>query len=238
MRPSVELTSSGLSFGIVSGVLVAFGAVGLFKGLAAGPVSLVSPISAAYPLVTTIVALLVFNAQLSLRQLFGIALVMTGILLAAELIGLGRVNRKIGVGPAWAFLSVLSWGVGFALLAQAISSLGWQAATFLELASLTITFVILLPFIKGREKISLSLLRRMSLNKFILSAALIQLIGVFAINLGMAYETTSGAVIVAISACYPVLTIFLALRHFKEEVKYIPLLGAFISIAGVVILSL
>lgn len=51
-------------------------------------------------------------------------------------------------------------------------------------------------------------------------------------------EDRAGAVVTAISAWDPILTIFLALKYFDERVKILPLAGAFVGIIGVVVLSL
>lgn len=239
LHPAVTITLDGFLLAATSGVGLTIGALTFFKGLNLGPVSLVSPISSAYPLATTLLALLVFHVQISPGQIAGIALVMLGVLLAAELIKVKQPLRKIGAGPSWALATVVSWGVSFGLLAQAIGQLGWEMATLIELAFVVISFICLLPFVKGKEVISFKNLVHMTRNKYIISSGIIQLVGVFALNIGLSQDAASGgAVLTAISACYPVLTIFLALRHFKESVRVVPLAGAFISIVGVVTLSL
>jgi drug/metabolite transporter (DMT)-like permease len=57
------------------------------------------------------------------------------------------------------------------------------------------------------------------------------------LNLGLANESASGAIVTALSGCYPVLTVFLALRHFKEEFKLIPLAGGLVSVVGAIMIS-
>jgi drug/metabolite transporter (DMT)-like permease len=78
----------------------------------------------------------------------------------------------------------------------------------------------------------------MAQNKFVLGAATIQLVGAIAINVGLEYETASGAIITAISAMYPILTMALALAGLKEKVTRPAIAGALISVFGVVALSL
>jgi drug/metabolite transporter (DMT)-like permease len=170
--------------------------------------------------------------------MLGILLVVLGIIAASGLLTLKKSKRKISRGPAFALFAALVWGIGFALLAQAIKSGDWQIVSVVEFSFVTITLLVLIPFIKGTEVISLETVKQGFLSKFVLGASLIQLLGVVALNLGISKSTASGgAVITAISACYPILTIFLALKHFEEEVKVVPLLGAFVGIFGVVILS-
>ena len=68
--------------------------------------------------------------------------------------------------------------------------------------------------------------------------SVILLSGNIVFNVGLTDASGAGAVIVTtLSACYPALTIVLALRHLDEEVETIPLVGAFVAIIGVVTLS-
>lgn len=238
LHPPFEVTSRGLWYVVTASLAISFGAVAFFKCLKAGPVSIVSPLSGAYPLVTTVMALAVFQADLSLRQVGGIVLVVTGVAFASEIIGARLQTKKIGSGPAWAFATALGWGVGFSLLSQAIGEMGWQITTLIELILCTVAIGVALPLIKGEEHITARSLRQGGLNRFIVSAALIQVCGALALNFGLANESASGAIVTALSACYPVLTVFLALIHFKEQVKFIPLAGGFVTIAGAIILSI
>ena len=239
LHPNIEITKTAIVFAASSGVFLALGAVSFFIGLGAGPVSLVSPISSTYPLVTTLLALAVFHAHLTAREMVGIFLVVLGITAASGLLSLQKSKRKVTKGPAFALLAALGWGIGFALLAQAINRADWKIVSIVEFALVTVTFLILVPLIKGDEVISRSTIYKGLRNKFVIGASIIQLLGVLALNVGISKSAaTGGAVIIAISAVYPVLTIFLALKHFNERVKFIPLLGAFLGIAGVVVLSL
>ncbi len=85
-------STSGLSFqslpmflcvGGGLGVINAFANLSLYKGLAVGPIALVSPISASYGLVTTTLAVLLFHEILSPLQGVALSLVLAGILLSA-----------------------------------------------------------------------------------------------------------------------------------------------------------
>lgn len=239
LHPQVNLTWSGFSYAAASGIFLSFGAASFFVGLEAGPVSIVSPLTSTYPLITTILALLVFHAHLSSVEIVGIVLTMLGITAASGLLTAKGSKHSITKGPAFALLTALMWGIGFALLAQAIKRINWQPTSFIEFVSVSITFLLLIPFVKGKEVVSKETIVRGIKNQFVIGASIIQLLGVIALDIGISKSTASGgAVITAISACYPVLTIFLALKHFGEKVKLIPICGAFIGIAGVVILSL
>ena len=75
--PMLLLLGGGL------GAINAFANLSLYKGLALGPIALVSPISASYGLVTTMLAVVLFHEVLSPLQGIAISLVLVGIFLAA-----------------------------------------------------------------------------------------------------------------------------------------------------------
>lgn len=238
LRYPLHVSSVGVLYAIASGMVITIGALSYFRGLAIGPVSLVSPLSAAYPLVTTLIAIAVFAARPSSSQLGAIGLIIVGVMAATGLIG-GTVKKmKLQKGPALGLLTALSWGVGYALASQAIQRLGWEFASFVEFSAMAIAFGIFIPlFIPAHGLTTRSLVSGIR-NKFVLLSGSISFCAALALNLGLARESSSGAIVATLSACYPVLTVILARRSFNEEVALIPLTGAFASICGVVLLSI
>jgi drug/metabolite transporter (DMT)-like permease len=239
MHPHVAMSATAFDYAAVSGITVSVGAAAFFVGLEVGPVSIVSPLTSTYPLITTLLALVAFHAHLTIEEIGGILLTVLGITAASGLLATRKSERKLSKGPTYALVAALTWGVGFALLAQAIKRINWELASVIELSFCTLTLFALLPLTKGTEEISWRATWQGLKSKFVLTAGVIQLGGVIGLNLGIARSTsTDGAVVTAISACYPILTIFLALKHFGEKVDLLPLAGAFVGIAGIVILSL
>lgn len=237
LRQHSHLTNAAFIYGASSGIVFTIGALAFFKGLKAGPVSIVAPLSGTYPLITLLVALLAFHAHITLGQLGGILLVMLGALAAAELLGTKRRMHGIGSGPAWAFLTAIGWGAAYALLNQSIARVGWQMASLIEFVFVVVGLLIFMPFVKGDEDLSFHKMCHMAGNKFILTAGAIQLIGMLALNLGLAKEGGSGAVVTAISSCCPAITMLLAFRHLDEKIALLPLAGALTTVLGVIVLS-
>lgn len=227
---------NGILFGVSAGLLWGLGLLLFYRGLEIGPVSLVSPIGGAYPLITTIIVIVIFGETLTTTQIVGIILIVFGITVASGIYEFKKSKQKIAKGVMYGILTFIAWGIAFALLGESVSSLGWQKAAFLEIWSQLLMVVVLLPILLGRKVYSIqkpSLLK----NKYILGAALLQLFGLVVFDIGLS-STTSSAVITAISASYPALTIFLAIKHLKEKNKIIQLMGAFITVIGVIILSI
>lgn len=238
-RNGHRVGASGMYYAIASGVVITLGALSYFRGLAIGPVALVSPLSAAYPLVTTIVAFVIFGARLSGWQTAAIYMIMAGVMAASGLLTTkGIATRKVQKGPLLGLATAVFWGLGYAFAAQAITRLGWQLASLVEFSAMAVAFGVFIPLIKTTEIITLQHVASACKNTFILLSAGISLCAAVSLNVGLSREHSSGAIVAALSACYPVLTVLLARRSFDEAVAKIPLLGAFVSIGGVILLSL
>ena len=238
LRDSYQMTAAAFWYAVGAGSTITLGAIAFYKGLKAGPVSLVTPLSAAYPLVTTFIAVVIFNARLTAGQIIGVGVIVVGVMLASEIIGKNRTTRRIGEGPMYALLCALGWGIGYALMAQSAKRVGWESATLIEFGAIVLAFLACLPFARKYERITWKATRSMLTNRIIVCTALIQVMAALAFNIGLSKETTSGALVSALSACYPVLTIILAMRHFGEKFDLIPFMGAGLSIIGVIAISI
>ena len=91
--PLVNVFFSGMEYkllllllfiGIGLGLINTLANLSLYKGLALGPMALVSPISSCYGLVTTLLAVILFQEKLSLLQILAIVLIFSGLLLSAR----------------------------------------------------------------------------------------------------------------------------------------------------------
>ena len=98
-----------LLVGISLGIVNTCANLSLYRGLAIGPVALVSPIAASYGLVTTILALCIYHDALGMPQVLAIGLVFAGVMLAAT-------DSKRPVFPKF---SVITW-VRICLLASTL----------------------------------------------------------------------------------------------------------------------
>ncbi|HTE57950.1 MAG TPA: EamA family transporter [Verrucomicrobiae bacterium] len=233
-----NLMRSDMWYAVGGGIAQGIGLISFFQALKVGPVSLVSPLSSAYPLITTILLLMFFHGSLSPRQIIGVAVVTLGVLAASELFNIKNSDRRLGRGPALALLTASAWGLAYVLMSQALHDISWQTASLVQISCIFVTCAVLAPIVKGSEKI----LTRASLhslkNPYIIGAGVLQMFGMVIINVGIEQDANLAPVVAAVSACYPVLTILLALKHLKEDFKLVPICGAIVTIAGVIILSL
>ncbi|HUB93381.1 MAG TPA: EamA family transporter [Verrucomicrobiae bacterium] len=239
LRHHHNLPMAGFVYAVAAGLFFALGGAAFFTGLEAGPVSIVSPVSSVYPLFMTLLTVTIFRTHLTIRELIGILLVVIGVTVASDLLTSKDSKRRVGKGPAFALLTAVTWGIAYVFLAQAIKRGDWQIMTLVEYIFAALGITALLPFMKGNEVVSIATVRSGFRNKFIVGAGAIQIFAFAALSIGIAKSTASGGTVVtAISACYPILTIFLALKHFNEEFRLVPLIGVVVGVAGVVLLSL
>jgi transporter family protein len=81
LKFKVQFNIPGFSYGLAIGLLGFFGAFMYLLAVSKGPLALVAPITALYPMLAIIMSLVFLNEAISLRQGFGIALSMVAIYL-------------------------------------------------------------------------------------------------------------------------------------------------------------
>ena len=115
---------------ILAGVLVGLAGAGaylsFFTALRIGPLSVVSPIAAAYGGLTVILAVIILGESLSLGQAAGAALATIGVVLAGLVFDGGlRSARVVGRGVAFAMVALVLFAVMTVGSAEAIDISGW-----------------------------------------------------------------------------------------------------------------
>lgn len=233
-----HFTAEGIWFAVGGSAFLGLAQALFFKAMRYGPVGLVSSIASVYPIISLLTGVLLFAANLSSQQVIGILLVVGGVMAASGATDRKETSKRLGPGPLLALVPVLGWGIGWALMAQGIARMGWESVALIGMVLTPVMLAPLVPLIKGDERFTAKAWRASWLLPAILGAAVIQMTGFLALNLGIAEEPDSAAVAIAISACYPVLTIFLALRQLNERIPLVPLSGGIVGIIGVVVLSL
>jgi drug/metabolite transporter (DMT)-like permease len=115
---------------VVLGILVGLAGAGaylsFFTALRIGPLSVVSPISAAYGGLTVVLAVIFLGESLSPAQAAGSALATAGVVLAGLVFDGGlRSARIVGRGVAFAMVALVLFAVMTIGSAQAIPVAGW-----------------------------------------------------------------------------------------------------------------
>ncbi|HVI69523.1 MAG TPA: GRP family sugar transporter [Magnetospirillaceae bacterium] len=236
LAKDVTFTSEGVIYALIGSIFFAGAQASFFKAMRFGPVGLVSSISSTYPLVALLVGVILFAVGVSVVKVVGIVFIVAGVMVASGL--LEKSKHRLGKGPLVALLPAFGWGVGLGFISQALSLMDWQGTLLIELLVAPVVLLIGLPCIKGDEHVTLGSLAKGARLPVVWMSGLLQMSGLLALNVGIVRKPSEAAVIVAVSSCYPALTIFLALRHLKETIPLVPLIGGIVGIVGVIILAL
>lgn len=227
-----------LLYATASGVAFAAANIAFYKALEYGPVNIVSPLGSLYPLVTLALLVAAFGSAVSGVQAVGALVVVGGAAVASGLLDKGTGKRRIGRGPLLGLIAAVAWGLAFAFLAQSIGRIGWEFPTLVELVVEAIVLLLTAPLLTRIEPGLYRQLLKGLRSPIVWVAGLLVELAFWSITFGLDYASDYTAVIVAVSACYPALTAFLAIRHLKEDFHPLALIGAFVAVSGIVILSL
>jgi drug/metabolite transporter (DMT)-like permease len=225
---ALVLHARAVALAAVAGMLMTLGTVCFYRALQLGPVAVASPVSSAFPLVAAVVSV-VFGAPLTVRDGMGVVAVVAGVALASGLLSATPGAGLRALKPAAA--AAVAWGVAASVLALAVTRSTWQSATLIEFLAGTLVFVAA-PGARGAAE-----LRAVLRTRVVWLAALAQQGGEAVFNVGLA-RGGSPAVLGALAACYPGITVLLAVRGLGERVGRGTLSGAVLTIGGVAVLSL
>ena len=211
---------------ILYGVLHIVAYYGMYTAFKKGKVSIMSPLVASYPIITILLALIIFKETLSIFKILGISLVIFGTIV----ISIEKVKDKMRTtkGLNYAALSMLAWAVIFFLWKPIVSIFEVILAIFLLRVS---TVGLLLP-----SKFTL-------LNNFprrllvpILLIGILELSGVVTYAYANTLEQVS--ILVPIASAFPAVTIVLAWIFLKERPQKHQIIGILLLLPALVILSI
>jgi drug/metabolite transporter (DMT)-like permease len=224
---------AGIISGLVLGVAYGMGVGGLFKAFSLGPISLVGPVTATYPVLAVL-----WNVAMGLApspiQWLSVAAALTGAMIVARTGhadgGINSVPKK-DVVPLFFFCLVASIGYSASIILgqKAGLNIGEYEATFVSRFTGTL---VLLPFLLGEVK-PMPLQARHWLGLTVM--ALLDVAGVTAVNLSgfMPGHEFAG---IGISA-YGGIAVILAAVFLKEKVSHGQWFGIFLVVGGVTALA-
>ena len=230
------ITLSIIGWGMFGGISGIIGLLALYRGLALGPMALVSPISACGAIVPLIAAAISGRLPPPVA-LVGIALAFGGIVLAS-LAGdtpspqTKQPARLVTSGVGYAGIAAL--GIGFFFIALAHGAAGQPLATLWTVASARLTTIIVL--------FGALTVRRADLR--VPRGNVAQLIGIGFFDTGAntlyAFATTFGnlGIVSVLGSLYPVMTVLLALGVLRERLALRQSFGVVLALAGVTLMAL
>jgi len=208
--------------------------LGFYSGLEKAKVSLVSPIGAAWGLVTAILGVIFFGETLSLLQILAVGIIVVGIIIISlnisDLFKQKQVNLLVGVKEG--VIAMLGWGISLFLLVIPSKDLGW----FLPAFSFRLFVLLMLAgFILLTSKAFTPKTKKLPL-KLLIIIGVFDMAGFLSYSFGVAGEFA--AIVAPIGSAFAVVTILLAKIFLKEKITNNQVLGIASVIAGLVIISL
>lgn len=228
-----EISAKEIIITLLLSLIYVVSFVFFYKSLEIGPISIVSPITASYGMVTTILSALFLNEDLSPRQIGGIILIVLGVILAST--NLKEVlsgKAKLSKGIIFAFFVMIGWGVFYTFLTILVDKWGWLFTAFSVRVFLLLFLIFYLLFFKQ----PFSFKPKSNIIFLILGIGIFEVIATLSYNIGIERELT--AIVAPVSATFPLITIILAGIFLKERLILNQYFGIAFVISGLVLLAL
>ncbi len=218
---------------LVTGVLGLLGYFYMYKGFKKGNLSIVSPISASWFVITTLIAAIIFSEALTLLHIFGISVVFIGVFFVST--NLKEFKRSIEHGKSngalEALISMIAWGFAFAFIKPIVDVSGPIIALMFVRVVANLT---LLTWVKvTKTKVSFP---SRALLIILIIAGLLDAFGFATYNLGIAAEYVS--IVSPIAAAYPAVSILLACSFLKEKLAQNQKIGVAAILTGLALIAL
>lgn len=218
----------GIAIALAAGVLMGLGNLGLYQLLRSGEkAATLVPLTALYPLVTVLLAVLCLGERLSLRQSGGIVLAAAAI----YFFNVAREGELVSRSLGWAFLPLAFWGVSALLQKLATRDLSAETSCFWCLLGLVpVAGVIALTSPMPRLPLPLSV--------WSWALGLGLLLGLGNLTLLFAYAADGKAsIITPLAGLYPVVTVPLAIAFLGERISPREWVGIVLSLVAVGVMS-
>jgi uncharacterized membrane protein len=226
--PLRHASRRGLLMALVGGIVTCLGNVAYYSALArGGKVATVVSLTALYPLVTILLALLMLRERLNLVQ-------GAGVMLSFVAIWLFNIQNDGGLLSAtivYAILPIVLWGLSGFLQKVATNHLSAETAALVYLSA----FVPVGIFLGMREPWPDAITPRTW--AFVLALGFFLAFGNFAILAAFAHGGKA-AVIAPLGSLYPVISVPIALLLLGEKVANREIIGIVCALASVVALSI
>jgi len=223
---SALLGGDFIALAVLSSLLFSVAYVVFYQGLEQGLVSIVSPLSAGYLVVTTILTAIFFDEVIGPIKWLLIFVILMGIVLTSA-------SGKSGVaisGVWYGITAMMVSGVAFTLWKPMVVDVG----PFLAVVSVRFLSTIFLGiYLTARRSF------KMRFGKdavvLVVSAAVLDSMGFVTFNLGIEFNPVS--LIIPIAAAYPAVTVALAWVLLRERVTRIQIVGIATVLGAVIAFS-
>ncbi|MDH5489558.1 MAG: DMT family transporter [Rhodospirillaceae bacterium] len=226
-----------LALSVLSGILSAIGATLLYKSLAQGPLGIVVPVTASYPLPIVLIVTLMGELSITIPLIAAIGITIGGVWVVArigykneysEVHSIGTLNSSV----FYAGSAALVFAVGFLIMEAAVSRAGEVEVIWF---SRIIAVIVLIAAIGISSGINIRGIK-MKMWLLLITMGIVDSIGFIA--LFSAHGTGDTAIASVTSAAYGVVTVGLARLILKEPIKALQWVGFAMVFSGAAWLTL
>lgn len=225
----------GVLLAFAAGFLGALGFVFYIFALKSGKVSIVSVMTAGYPAVSVVLAIVLIGETLSITQSAGIMLVVGAIIGLSLPTKADRKENETGkkskMWLVWAVLSLVFWGMWAIPSKVAMQEIGESDYILIDGITMILTWVPLW-IIMDRGRMS----RDVGKLKFSGTAGILASVGT--ISLFLAISSGQVSLVTPLTSVYPLFTVLLARIILKEKLERIQYGAILAGIIGVIVLAL
>ncbi len=226
------ITADQVPFAVALSVTGVGGVLLLYRGLALGPIAVVSPIGAAYVAVAVLLVVVGLGERLTTGQALGIATTFAGIVLTAtDSRSLATALKRPLPGVWFALVAMLSLGAWSAIMAYATRTQdGLALVLWQRIVSAAIVLAILI--IRREGPITMD---RTTWSLVLATGALDTLANVLFV---LGVQNGSASIVATASGAYPIVTALLAIVLLRERLAPNQYVGIVVLLAGLVSLGL
>ncbi|MBT3720099.1 EamA family transporter [archaeon] len=239
---SLKISITNLILLFVGSVMQVFAIYNFYQSMKIGEVSIVTPISGSYSIITVLMLLLLLGQKLNLMTISAIFILIIGIILTStDLKKIKHIHTVKGVKEA--VIALLMWGSYFFFVEVVAKDITFflhfpatDGLTVFFYSGVFIGFSSLIFSILHKGQTKLRDLKKNNIFWFVLVAQLIYTVAWAVINYGVSVGNT--ALITTISSLYPAITVILALIFYKEKLVLNQKIGILIILIGLILISL
>jgi transporter family protein len=207
-----------------------------FESILEGQVAIAGTISAAYPVLTVIGALMLLSESISAIQALGIVAIIAGVMALSYEPNPGTTHSLSKRSLAFALLAFFAWGAWSLTSKAAVDRVGaGNLFGFYVLSALTAPLI----YAWARRVRPVRLRGENPTQMAWVAGALALALNVFgAFAYTYALEQGSASLVVPISSAYPIVTAVLAVALLKEKVNWMQALALATVVAGLVLIGI
>ncbi len=231
----VDALTPNLGWVLLGGIVAAAAYASHYRALQLGPVSVVSPIGAAYALVGVALAVVLLGERLSAVELGGAVVTVLGVMLAsADLRALLEGTHERAPGLPLALLSALLFGVAGYILAWLSREVGWALALWASRTMLVVALALPASLV-GRRAVWSQVTPGVGIVGAI-AVGMADLLGVATYAAGA--ERGFVSVVIVASSVFPLIAVALSVLLLHERPVANQYVGVGLVVVGLLMLGL